>query len=577
MEIGGVVMKNFFKQKYNMTDEGAARLSRAVIWHFVSLVGSIFPAVLGFMFISQFLEGSPELQLWQYIAIIVTMYVAMFALARNDYMHLYAAVYDEAKAHRVKAANRLKKLPLSYFGRRDIADLSATIMSDLTAYEEIFSHAVPQLYATILFMILISIMLICYNPILGLAVVWVIPVAYFVFSLSRRRQKKAYEEGFSIKREIIDSLQEGIDTVHELKSYGLEDEFLEEFGNKLDREQKIKISSELFAGAAINIAAFLLKFGIVSVAVVGAHMYFSGQTSLLMLVTYMMLSVSVYNPIIGTFNNLSMLLFLDSMMVRLREISETPVQEGSEDFSPKNYDISFEDVRFSYEDGVQVIDGVTFEAKQGEVTALVGPSGSGKTTLAKLAARFWDIDGGRILLGGENIGEIDPEELLKSYSIVFQDVTLFNASVMDNIRLGKKGATDEEVLRVSKMARCDEFVSRLKDGYNTLVGENGERLSGGERQRISIARAMLKDAPVILLDEATASLDVENESLVQEALSELVAGKTVIIIAHRMRTVAGADKIVVLKDGRIVEMGSPDELMAKGGLFRSMYEMQQAG
>ncbi|CEM61416.1 ABC transporter ATP-binding protein [Treponema phagedenis] len=573
-------MKKYLKNRYSMSDVGAKNLVIAIFTHTLNNLSKILPPMFGFIFLDQFFGvyfGTPstvQWGMWQYLLTIGIMFIFMFIIGRIDYMRLYPVVYQESKNYRIDIANRLKKLPLAYFGKRDIADLSATIMSDLNVYEELFSHAVPQLYATVISTIILSAMIIRYNVKLGLAVFCVIPFAYLIFFVSRKFQKASYRKGYAKKREIYDSLQEGMDSIQEIKSYGMENSFLENFKTKLKEEKKIKLEGELSAGVFLNFAAIVLKIGIVAVALVGAKMFIAGEIPIITYAAYLMLSMSIYNPISDIFNNLSMLLYLDTLVTRLKEIKGMPTQEGTENFKPDNYDVGFENVRFSYDDNFEVIRGVSFVAKQGETTALVGPSGSGKTTLTKLAARFWDINEGKITLGSTDISGVDPETLLKSFSIVFQDVTLFNASIMDNIRIGRKDASDEDVLRVSKLARCDEFVQKLPDGYNTLIGENGEKLSGGERQRISIARAILKDAPVILLDEATASLDVENESLIQEALSELVRNKTVIIIAHRMRTVAGADKIVVLKNGKIEETGSPNELLEKNSLFKSMMEKQ---
>ncbi len=560
-----------------MSDQGAKNLKKSIFSHTILNLTKMFPPIVGFMFLFQYLgglEGIPapaELTLADYIVIIVVMLLVMFSVARWDYVRLYDNVYNESANSRIDIANRLKKLPLSYFGKRDVSDLSATMMSDLQLYEQIFSHSVPHIYATSISTIIVSIMILAYNWQLGLAALWVIPVSLLLFSLSKKKQRQAMDAHVKTGREVFDDLQEKIDQIQEIKSYNLEERSLNEFCHKLDNNTRTKIKVEFSAGIATSLAGVLMKLGIVTVAIVGANMLIAGQINILVYIAYLILTTSIYLPIEGILTFMALVVALDGVVARIKEIKTMPVQEGKQEMNPKDYSIDFKDVEFGYED-YTVINGVSFTAKQGEVTALIGPSGSGKTTLAKLAARFWDIQKGKILLGGEDISQIDPETLLKNYAIVFQDVVLFNASIKDNIRIGKKGVTDEEVARVAKIARCDEFIDRMPEGMETVIGENGERLSGGERQRISIARAILKDAPIILMDEATASLDVENESLIQEALSELIKNKTVIVIAHRMRTIRGADKIVLLNQGKIEAMGTDAELQAQSATYRKMLE-----
>lgn len=560
-----------------MSDQGAKNLKKSIFSHTILNLTKMFPPIIGFMFLFQYLgglEGIPapaELTLTNYIVIIVVMLLVMFFVARWDYVRLYDNVYNESANSRIDIANRLKKLPLSYFGKRDVSDLSATMMNDLNLYESIFSHSVPQIYSTVISTIIISIMILAYNWQLGLAALWVVPVSLLTFFLSKKKQRKAVDALVESSRKVFDDLQEKIDQIQEIKSYNLEERLLDEFNNKVDNSTRSKVKAELSSGIAISLGGMLMKLGIVTVAIVGANMLIAGEINILVYIAYLILTASIYLPIEEILTFMAMIVALDGVVARIKEIKTMPVQEGKQEMNPKDYNIDFKDVVFGYED-YTVINGVSFTAKQGEVTALIGPSGSGKTTLTKLAARFWDIQQGKILLGGEDISLIDPETLLKNYAIVFQDVVLFNASIKDNIRIGKKGATDEEVSRVAKIARCDEFIDRMPEGLDTVIGENGERLSGGERQRISIARAILKDAPIILLDEATASLDVENESLIQEALSELIKRKTVIVIAHRMRTIRGADKIVLLNQGKIEAMGTDAELQMQSATYRKMLE-----
>ncbi len=560
-----------------MSEQGAKNLQKSIFSHTILNLTKMFPPIIGFVFLFQYLgslEGIPapvELTLVDYIVIILVMLLVMFFVARWDYVRLYDNVYNESANSRIDIANRLKKLPLSYFGKRDVSDLSATMMSDLNLYEQIFSHSVPHIYATSISTVIISVMILDYNWQLGLAALWVIPVSLLLFSLSKRKQRNDVNAYVKTSRDVLDDLQEQIDQIQEIKSYNLEERTLNEFYHKMDGNTRNKVKMELSAGIATALAGMLMKLGIVSVAIVGANMLIAGQINILVYIAYLILTASIYVPIEGILSFMAMIVTLDGVVARIKEIKTMPIQEGKQEMNPRDYSIDFKDVVFGYEN-YTVINGVSFTAKQGEVTALIGASGSGKTTLTKLAARFWDIQQGKILLGGEDISQIDPETLLKNYAIVFQDVVLFNASIKDNIRIGKKGATDEEVTRVAKIARCDEFIDRMPDGIDTVIGENGERLSGGERQRISIARALLKDAPIILMDEATASLDVENESLIQEALSELIKEKTVIVIAHRMRTIRGANKIVLLHQGKIEAMGTDAELQVQSATYRKMLE-----
>ena len=570
-------MSKFFMDRYAMSELGANNLKKAIFSRTILNLVKMFPPIIAFMFLFQYLssiegiKADYELSFVNYIVVILVMGLIIFFVAGWDYTRLYTNVYNESANSRIDIANRLKKLPLSYFGKRDLSDLAETMMNDITLYEEIFSHAVPQLYATIISTTIISVMILSYNFKLGLATFWVIPVSVLLFFLSKKKNKKTGDEWVKTNRAVYDDFQEKVDRIQEIKAYNLEEKSLEEFDEKLAINKKNKIKLEFLGGISLAASNILLKLGIVTVAVVGANMLISGEINILVYIAFLILTTSIYLPIEGILTFMAMINTLDSVVGRIKEIKTMPVQEGKTEMNIKSFDVEFKNVHFSYDD-YSVINGVSFTAKQGETTALIGPSGSGKTTLTKLAARFWDIDSGQILLGGEDISKVDPETLLKDFSIVFQDVTLFNASIKDNIRVGKKNATDEEILRAAKVARCDEFIKRMPEGIDTVIGENGERLSGGERQRLSIARAILKDAPVILLDEATASLDVENESLIQEALSELIKQKTVIIIAHRMRTIRSVDKIVLLNEGKIEAMGSDKELYEKSEMYRNMVD-----
>ena len=567
-------MVSYFMKKYAMSEKGALNLKKAIFSHTLVNLTKLFAPMIGFMFLFQYIGILTGIESYNftsvyYIALIVVMMIVMFLVARWDYVRLYTNVYNESANSRIELAERLKKLPLSYFGKRDLADLAETMMNDMNLYETIFSHAVPHIYSTAISTSIIALMLIFYNWKLALAALWVIPISILIIFLSKKSQKKIVQGWIDDNRKVFDNLQENIEQIEQIKSYNLEDRMLNDFFEKLNASTKQKTKGEVVAGTLTGIAAAILKLGIISVAVIGVNMLMAGEVSVLVYIAFLMLTASIYLPIEGIITFMSMIVMLDAVVGRIKEIKTMPVQEGKKDIDIKNYDIEFKDVYFGYDD-YSVINGVSFTAKQGEITALIGSSGSGKTTLTKLAARFWDIDKGKILIGGEDIGKIDPETLLKNFSIVFQDVTLFNSSIKDNIKIGKKDATDEEIIRAAKIARCYEFIDKMPDGIDTVIGENGQRLSGGERQRISIARAILKDAPIILLDEATASLDVENESLIQEALSELIKEKTAIVIAHRLRTIRNANKIVLLNAGKIEAIGTDEELCKSSEFYKAM-------
>ena len=569
-------MVSYFMKRYAMSEKGAINLKKAILSHTFVNITKLFAPMIAFMFLFQYIGILKGIESYHftpihYIALIVVMMIVMFFIARWDYVRLYTNVYNESANSRIDLAERLKKLPLSYFGKRDLADLAETMMNDMNLYETIFSHAVPHIYATAISTSVIALMLIIYNWKLALAALWVIPISLLIIFLSRESQKKIVQKWIDDNRKVFDDLQEKIEQIEQIKSYNLEERMLNDFFKKLNMSTKQKTKGEIVAGILIGIATAILKLGIISVAVIGVNMLMTGEVSVLVYIVFLMLTTSIYLPIEGIISFMSMIVMLDAVVGRIKEIKTMPIQEGKKSMEIKNYDIEFKDVYFGYDD-YSVINGVSFTAKQGEITALIGSSGSGKTTLTKLAARFWDIDRGKILIGGEDISKVDPETLLKNFSIVFQDVTLFNSSIKDNIKIGKKDATDEEIVRAAKIAKCYEFINKMPEGIDTLIGENGQRLSGGERQRISIARAILKDAPIILLDEATASLDVENESLIQEALSELIKEKTVIVIAHRLRTIRNANKIVLLNAGKIEAVGTDDELCKTSEFYKAILE-----
>ena len=573
-------MLKYLQNKYAMSGKGAKDLIHAITWTLVMNISFMIPLILSFKLLDEHMglllnsSSNQRSSMLYYVIMSLAFFLVMLVIAYFQYNSTFTKIYEESARRRISLAETLRKLPLAFFGKKDIADLSSTIMEDATQIETLFSNSVPQIYAAALTLLIMGVLMFFYNWQLSLAVFWVVPVAILVFYLSKKLQNSMHLKLYNLKREISDKMQEGLDLAQEIKSYNREGVFSKVLNSKLGNYEKVLIKGELLIGALINLSYVFLKLGLPSVILYGAYLLSTGSVNIFTYLVFLVVTARIYNPIIDAMNNFALLIYLNVRIKRMKEMDNMPRQEGKAQFYPKNYDIEFKNVDFSYQDGVQTLKNVSFTAKQGQVTALVGPSGGGKSTVAKLSARFWDIDKGVITLGGEDISLVDPETLLNNYSIVFQDVTLFNSSVIDNIRLGKKDAPDTEVMRAAQLARCDEFVKKLPQGYDTLIGENGERLSGGERQRISIARAILKDAPIILLDEATASLDAENETKIQSALSELIKNKTVLIIAHRMRTVSGADKIVVIKDGSIAETGTPLELKEKQGIFATMLKTQ---
>ncbi len=511
-----------------------------------------------------------------YVVGIVAALAVMFVTQMWEYRATYTVVYKESARKRIAIAERLRLLPLSFFGKRDLADLTSVIMKDCSDQERLFSHTMPQIFGMGASTLVFAVMMFAFDWRLAASALWPIPVALVALLLTARVQKSHTAKKNAASLSFVDGLQEYLECHREIRSLNKVGAFQSDLGRRIDRFEREKIDAELAMGVAVCSAQGFLRLGIASVIVVGTMLLVTGRVDFLVFFVYLLAVTRVYDPINVILQAVAELMDMSLSLKRMRAIENEPIQTGSTSFEPQGYDVAFDDVGFAYADGEDVLDGVSFTAREGQVTALVGASGSGKSTAVKLASRFWDVSSGAVFVGGVDVSTVDPETLLSSFSEVFQDVVLFDDTVRENIRLGKKSATDEEVLAAAKVARCDEFVERLPNGYDTLIGENGGRLSGGERQRISIARALLKNAPIVLLDEATASLDVENETQVQAALSELLQGKTVLVIAHRMRTVDNADKIVVLEGGRVVEQGSPAELREKPeGRYRRMLELQR--
>jgi len=575
-------MLESIKKRFALSTKGAKDFCRGTLFTTLLDIALMLPAVFVFIFLEDYLRPvlntsvSVAHGITYYIVLGLAFMVVMYIVAVIQYRSTYTTVYDESANRRISLAEKLRKLPLAFFGEKNLSDLTTTIMQDCTDLEHEFSHAVPQLFASVISIVLIAFGMFFYNWQLSLALFWVVPVALAIILLAKKRMGKDFKNNYLDKRKVTEQIQEGLDTIQEIKSYNQEEDYLKVLDKKLKDYEISQTKGELMTGVFVNGAQSILRLGLASVILVGAALMASGTVDLFTYFIFMVIGSRIYGPVSEVMSNIAVLVYLDVRINRMNEMEALPIQQGKSTFAPQDYDIEFKEVDFSYESGKQVLNDVSFTARQGEITALVGPSGSGKSTAAKLAARFWDIQSGKIYLGGEDISTIDPETLLENYSVVFQDVVLFNASIMDNIRIGKRSATDEEVMHAAKLARCDEFVLHMPQGYHTIIGENGETLSGGERQRVSIARALLKDAPIVLLDEATASLDVENETKIQAGISELVRDKTVLIIAHRMRTVANADKIVVLDQGGVAEMGTPEELKLQNGIFSRMVKRQLA-
>ena len=564
-----------------LTEQGAKSLRRGAAVCALANVVLMLPVGVFYLVTGEFLAhledpATPLPLLAPYLVLIVAVLAVVFATQYWQYHATYSVVYQESARKRIGLAERLRVLPLSFFGKRDLADLTSVVMKDTADQERLFSHTMPQLFGTGASTAIVAVMLLAFDWRLALASLWPVPVAVIVLLATTRLQTAATRKKNAAALVLADGIQEYLESNREVRALNRTDDFLARLNGNVDAFERAKLASELTTGTAVSSTQTLLRLGTVTTILAGTALVAAGQCDLLVFFCFMLVVTRLYDPINLILQSTAELIDMRESLARMRAIEQEPAQVGSVDFAPQGHDIVFDGVSFSYENGEPVLTDVSFTAREGEVTALVGPSGSGKSTAAKLAARFWNVNEGHITVGGVDVAGVDPETLLTDYTEVFQDVVLFNGTVMENIRLGRRAATDEEVLAAARAANCDEFVRKMAQGYDTPIGENGALLSGGERQRISIARAILKDAPIVLLDEATASLDVESESLVQEALSRLLVGKTVLVIAHRMRTVLGADHIVVLADGRVAEEGAPAELLAASGLFARMVSLQGA-
>ena len=573
-----------FKKKYALSDQGMKIVVLGTLWttltNLIIMAGTASLLLVMNAFVEHLTAGAPLPKVLPYLAGLLVFALILFGSSWFQYSYSYGAVFSQTGTQRIDLAERLRKLPLSFFGRRDLADLTDTILGDVATMEHAYAHALSQLYGAVVSSVLIFLSLLPINWALDLAAFWSVPVAFAIIFATRRFVEASSRRTRQAQVRVSDGIQEALDCVREIHATNQEDRYLERLSSTIDDTEATTVRTEMTNGLILNSAMVVLRLGVATTFLVAAGLIIQGRIDFMVMFLFLLMVSRIYSPFDQALMLVSELFQSQGSARRIRSINEEPVAEGSTEFHPDGHDIVFDHVAFSYPGlagkaaGEPVLEDVGFTAKEGEITALVGPSGSGKSTCARLAARFWDAASGSITVGGVDVSQVDPEVLLRDYAVVFQEVMLFDDTVMGNIRMGRSGASDAEVLAAARAANCDQFVSRLPQGYRTMIGENGSRLSGGERQRISIARAILKDAPIVLLDEATASLDVENETQVQEALSQLLVGKTVMVIAHRMRTVEQADRIVVLDHGRVVEQGSPQELMAADGEFARMVRLQ---
>ena len=571
----------YLQKKYALSDRGAKDLFKGILYSALAYISLMLPAALLACVLNAFLaplsgQGHNSANALLYTGVGIVFLALIFILHYRQYTVTYLGTYAESERRRITLAEKLRTLPLRFFHERDLSDLTSTIMSDCAGLEHAFSHTVAQFWGSILSTAIVCIALLICDWRMGLALLWVAPVSFAIVLLSRKLQTKLGKKYIAAKLVLADGVQECLETVQDIKACNLEKEYLRKLDAKIDAYEKAQISSETATASLVTAGQMFLRLELATVIVVGHSLMLNGQTTLFSYILFLIAASRLYDPLSGAMTNMAELFNVDLQVNRLKAIQNYPEENGEKEYHTNGYDIAFEHVRFAYEPGKPVLKDVSFTAKQGQVTALVGPSGGGKSTIANLAAGFYPVDGGRITLGGTDIAPIDSTALLKNFSVVFQNVVLFNNTVMENIRVGRKDAADEEVMAAAKAAHCHEFIEKLPQGYQTVIGENGSTLSGGECQRLSIARALLKDAPVILLDEATASLDVDNETEIQEAITRLVRGKTVLIIAHRMRTVENADKIVVLDGGVVAESGTHEELIHRNGLYRRLVELQNA-
>ena len=568
-----------FKEVFALSDQGEKDLKKGILASAAANISLLFPAGLLLLSIRDLMmyiekNSAYNINILAYAGYSVVFSAIILITHRIQYDSTYFSAYSESADRRVALAEKLRKLPLSFFGKKDLSELTITIMGDCTDLEHTFSHSVPQLFGSLISVTLVGIGLFVVNWKMALSAVFVFPIAIMITVGSKFLQDKMGKKKIDAKLAASDKVQEYLENIREIKSYNIEEKYLNDLDDSFFKIIKASLISELTTGTLIVSAQGILRLGFAAVTLTGIKLFLNGEIDFLVYLMYLFTISRLYDPLSVVLIQIGDIFNSLLTIKRMKDINDQKIQEGAKEFFCDNYDIVFENVEFAYNNNEKVLNGISFAAEQGQITVLAGESGGGKSTAVKLAARFWDVTNGKITLGGVDISTVDPEVLLEKFSIVFQDVVLFNGTILENIRIGKRGASDEEVYMAAKAAQCDEFIKRFPLGYNTVIGENGSTLSGGERQRISIARALLKDAPIILLDEATASLDVENETLIQSALGKLIKNKTVLLIAHRMRTAASADKIIILKDGKIAEQGSPKNLMKIKGMYYKMVELQ---
>lgn len=572
-------MYNYLKNKFALSNIGTKSLIKGIFLSSLINLCMMLPVGIFIMMINELLNpliqsNSQFPSILKYLTLIIITLIIMFIVNYFQYSSVYISTYNESENRRIKLAEKLRELPLSFFGKRNVSDLTSILLADCASLEHAFSHAIPQLFGSIISTIIIIIALITMNWKMGLAVLWVLPVSFGIIIISKKIQTRTKALHKKAKLDATEQIQECFENIQDIKAYNITKNYMNDLDRKLDISEKAQIKSEFIMATFVTSSQAILRLGLVTVVLIGSNLLINGQTDFITYLIFLITASRLYDPLSGNLENIAEIFSIELPINRMKEIENYKIQNGKKEYELKNFDIKFENISFSYKKDEPVLKNINFTAKQGEVTALIGPSGCGKSTIAKLAARFWDPDDGKIFLGENDINKIDPESLLKNYTIVFQDVTLFNDSILENIRIGNRNASDQEVKKAAKLAMCDDFINKLPDKYNTIIGENGSSLSGGERQRISIARAFLKNSPIVLLDEATASLDVENETQIQKAISKLIQNKTVILVAHRMRTIENADKIIVLDDGHIIQEGNSKELLNKNGLFKHMLELQ---
>ena len=573
-------MINRVLKKLHLSPKGEKDLKRAIFICVVSNVVLFFPYMIIMQVMQTLIEplrtGEPLNvgMLWILTGCGVVAAAVYGFIYSVEYNSTYTSAYKESTMIRIEVAEHMRKLPLSFFNRKDLSELTTNIMGDCATVEQMISHAVPQILSNVISLLFVGVMLAIYDWRMTLALFVVLPVSLGIILLSRKLQQRFGERHVQAKLQVSKQIQEYLDGIKVVKAFGLSGEKSKALNQALRQMMKEAMTFEGISGTFVTLASMILQVGVGIVILVGVNLMTAGSLGFVAFLTFAMISTRIYAPILAILTMFAELTYFMVSSKRMQILRQEPVMDGRTDVALKNCNVEFNNVRFAY-NKTDVIKNMSFTMPQNQVTALVGPSGSGKSTISRLIARFWDVDAGEIRIGGENIRSIEPEALMKYMSFVFQDVVLFNDTVMNNIRIGREGATDEEVRAAARIARCDEFIEKMEDGYLSMVGENGCTLSGGERQRISIARAILKDAPIVLLDEATASLDPENEVLIQEAISALIRNKTVIIIAHRLRTVAGAGQILVLEDGQLVEQGTHEVLMSKKGLYAKLWDIQE--